>query len=388
MKIVQIDPSLFTWPYDSELIEALRANGHEVTLVAKHLSAGEQGKGAPYLKEFFYPGLNAAIVKKLPRPLFLTIKGLMHIVGMAALYVYLHALKPDVIHFQWAPLPPVDRLFVRLFRRSWPLVLTVHDSNPFNNNPSARLQRMGAIEIMHGFDRLIVHTEQARKRLLSYGIDETRIAQIAHGCLGGMVTPSSDDNNDRPANARPLTLLLFGQVKPYKGVDVAIKALSLLPPAVRGHCRLRVAGKPMMDVAPLRQMALDLGVDDSIQWDLRFIADDELPGLFAATDITVLPYREIDASGVLMAALSVGRPILASRIGLFAELLEDGKHGFLVPQDDPAALAAALERLVADDATRAAMAANVRALAAAIPSWGAIATQTATLYQSAQADRA
>jgi glycosyltransferase involved in cell wall biosynthesis len=89
-----------------------------------------------------------------------------------------------------------------------------------------------------------------------------------------------------------------------------------------------------------------------------------------------------------MAALSVGRPILASRIGLFAELLEDGKHGFLVPQDDPAALAAALERLVADDATRAAMAANVRALAAAIPSWGAIATQTATLYQSAQSDRA
>ena len=60
----------------------------------------------------------------------------------------------------------------------------------------------------------------------------------------------------------------------------------------------------------------------------------------------VLPYREIDASGVLMTAISAGVPIVATKVGLFAELLEDGRHGRLIAVDDHQALARALDELV------------------------------------------
>ena len=54
-------------------------------------------------------------------------------------------------------------------------------------------------------------------------------------------------------------------------------------------------------------------------------------------DVIIYPYREIEVSGVRMAALRYGRPIIASGIGGLAEPLVDGRHGILVPPDDPTA---------------------------------------------------
>jgi glycosyltransferase involved in cell wall biosynthesis len=83
-----------------------------------------------------------------------------------------------------------------------------------------------------------------------------------------------------------------------------------------------------------------------------------------------------------MLALSIGIPIVASRIGLFAEMLEDGQHGRLVAPEDPTALAESLTGL-ADSATeRSRMSGNVRALRASIPDWRSIGDQTGALYSA------
>lgn len=385
MKIALIDPSLFTWPYDSALAEGLRANGHDVTLYTKYLAQGETGKGTSYVREFFYPGLQTKAARSLPRSVFLGLKGASHFFCLLRLWLVLWGRKPDAIHFQWTPLPVIDRLFIRAFARIAPVVLTVHDSSPFNNNPSARLQRLGAITIMKLFDRLIVHTEQAQRRLLEYGVDPACLTLIPHGVLGQAAPQAQIVAEAEIRERRPLTLLLFGQLKPYKGADVLIRALAVLPPAVRQQCVVRVVGRAHMDTAPLFELARALQVEKNIVWDLRFVPDEELPGIFAATDITLMPYREIDASGVLMLALAVGRPIVASRIGLFSELLQDGTHGYLVPQDSPEELANALIRLVEDDAGRVRMGQNVRALGDAIPSWPEIGARTVALYAGVRA---
>jgi glycosyltransferase involved in cell wall biosynthesis len=83
-----------------------------------------------------------------------------------------------------------------------------------------------------------------------------------------------------------------------------------------------------------------------------------------------------------MAALRHGRPIIASNIGGFAELLADGRHGLLVPPGDVGALAAAMARLCAEPATRLTMGAAVAELGAAIPSWDEIARRTTELYRA------
>jgi glycosyltransferase involved in cell wall biosynthesis len=82
----------------------------------------------------------------------------------------------------------------------------------------------------------------------------------------------------------------------------------------------------------------------------------------------------------MMVALGVGRPIVASAIGLFKELLEDGKHGYLVPQQNPQALAAALQKLIENTDLRLNMGQNVRQLGNDIPDWAEIGRMTTDVY--------
>lgn len=381
MKIALIDPSLFTWPYDIALIEGLRHSGHEVTLFTKHLAEGEQGKGQPGVRELFYPGFQSGWIKALPRPLFLALKGVSHILSHFALRRALKAYKPDIIHFQWAPLPVVDQRLIPALKAIAPVILTVHDSSPFNNNPSAKLQSIGAFTIMQIFDRLIVHTERAEQALARHQLDPLKIARIPHGVLG--TGPQIATTEASLRNGEPVNVLLFGKLKPYKGADILIRAVAALPDALRARCRVRIVGKAEMDTEPLFALSKELGVENNIVWDLRFVDDSEMATIFADADIMAMPYRDIDASGVMMVALSIGRPIVASKIGLFAELLEDGTHGRLVPQNDPEALAQALAQLIEDGPLRLQMGQNVRTLGAVIPGWNEIAQRTLALYQQA-----
>jgi len=381
MKIALIDPSLFTLPYDAALADGLRANGHDVTLYTKHLAAGELGKGQAGLKELFYKGFEKEWVKSLPHSIFLGLKGVSHFFSHLKLLRVLRKEKPDVIHFQWTPLPVVDRLFVSSYRKIAPVVLTVHDSSPFNNNPSGRLQRIGVFAIMNDFDRLIVHTERAEKALIKHDVKAANLARIQHGVLGS--GPNIAHTAAQLKETGPINVLLFGKLKPYKGADVIIRALAEMPVEARQRTRLRIVGKAEMDTAPLFALAKELNMEEHIVWDLRFVDDAEMAAIFADADIMAMPYRDIDASGVMMVALSVGRPIVASKIGLFAELLEDGTHGYLVPQENPAALAKALTDLVNNPQGRLSMGANVHQLGTSIPSWNDIGATTTTLYQQA-----
>jgi glycosyltransferase involved in cell wall biosynthesis len=108
----------------------------------------------------------------------------------------------------------------------------------------------------------------------------------------------------------------------------------------------------------------------------------EVAAYFAEADIIVLPYRRIDQSGVLMVALAFGKPIVASRVGGFAETLQDGVHGFLVEPGNVESLAQALTRLLSDDELRARMASAVERLAGEELLWSNIAKQTVRLYQT------
>jgi glycosyltransferase involved in cell wall biosynthesis len=382
MKVALIDPSCFTGPYDAGLAGGLAEAGAEVRLFVGNVRADDPLNGSPGLVEHFYAGLSRPALARLPKALFQGLKGCAHIAGMARLIRAFEHWRPDIVHFQWTPLPLVDRRFLPILRRFGPLVLTVHDSTPFNGNPSARLQAIGARAILDDFDALIVHTDQAMRRLGPSIRDPDRLVRIAHGPLHAMApaaepAPAAKDLAD-PA----VELLLFGKLKPYKGLDVMIRAVALLSPEQRARCRVRIVGKPYMEIAPLLELARELGVADSFVFEFRFVEDDEVPALLAEASAVIFPYREIDASGVLMAVLAAGRPIVASAIGSFAELLRDGEDALLVPPGDPAALARALARFIGDAGLRQALGAATQNLAAAMPSWAEIGRTTRQLYET------
>jgi glycosyltransferase involved in cell wall biosynthesis len=343
-------------------------------LYGRKLQADDNRPSGVRLDPVFYGMAGSRIVTGLPPRMRLAAKGVDHVWSMLRLPGQLRALQPDVVHFQWLPLPVVDRRLLRLCSRVAPLVLTMHDTAPFNGDPSARLQTIGYFDCIDRMKHVIVHTEQGRARLQAMGVAPDHVSVIPHG-VTACATDMSDD-----AMEGTLTFVLFGKIKPYKGTDLLIEAFARLPEALRAQSRIRVIGKPYMDLAPLRALAEARGVASFVSFEPGFVRDEDLPSVFAPGTVAAFPYRAIDASAVLYQAIEFGRPVLASQIGIFAELLADGAHGRLVAPEDPQGLASAMAQFIEDRAFASRCARTVRLLSQAGCDWMTSATRTAELY--------
>ena len=368
LKIAIIDAWLFSPNYDRALVEALSELGHEVRLCSF-------GREAPHN---LTP--TDALLPYIPRLLAASCKAFLHPLVMCVLVEILQDWRPDVIHFQWTPFPLCDRWFLHALRRIAPIICTVHDIVPFNGNPVSTIQVLGAVRILREFDAIVAHTQRSVRHLTSLSRGPRRIRHIAHGLLQHGVGPGALVSKVKSTSESKLVVLFFGKLKPYKGIDVLIRAASLIPARLQSHIRLRIVGKPYMDTGALIAMAESLQVAHLIDFQFRFIADGEISALLQAASVIVLPYREVDASGVLMTALAEGRPIVATRVGAMAELLTDGQDALLVPVGDADLLASALSQVLEDRAARQRLADGARRLGASIPTWRDIGRETVALY--------
>ena len=150
--------------------------------------------------------------------------------------------------------------------------------------------------------------------------------------------------------AGPPLVAVVGQLEPWKGQDVVIRAFAALAPAMP-EARLRVLGRPVKGPAFarfLRCLAADLGVAD------RVIFEEELTGvgeIYAGVDLLVhAPVQADPLPTVILEAMALGIPVVATAVGGIPEMVEDGVTGVLVPPGDAPALEAAIGRLLGDPA--------------------------------------
>jgi glycosyltransferase involved in cell wall biosynthesis len=348
-----VDPSAFTPPYDRALCAALaRIDDVCAELVTSRFAYGDvqRAEGYPVHEDFYRwapgaPGSRARRAAKLAQ----------HVPEMLR-YAAGRARAADVLHFQWLT---VQQLDVRLppialsRRRRPPLVLTAHDVLP--REPRAgqlRAQR----RLYERVDAVVVHSQHGAARLRDeLAIDPARVHAIPHGAFTHFAQhPAPVPLPPELAAVEKPVVLCFGLIRPYKGIDVLLEAWRGIEDA-----ELWIVGLPKMDLAPLRAAA-----PPGVRFVPRFVADAEIPALFRRADLVVLPYREIDQSGVLFTALGFGKPLLLSSVGGFPEVAATGAAELVAP-GDPAALHDALRRLLADPAARERLAAAARAAAAA-----------------------
>jgi glycosyltransferase involved in cell wall biosynthesis len=373
-----VDPSAFTPPYDHHLCTGLAEIGCDLTLFTTDSDYFLWDGDTSYRRlAYFYARTNRLYSDRDVSVGRTAVKGVEHVVDMSRFLRRVRAVGPDVVHFQWLPLPVVDRLYLRALRRVAPLVLTVHDTTPFRGASTSPIQFLGAESVYGLFDELIVHTRTSEDELTAQDVPSRRISVVPHGILR-YPSPTTESATDGTR-----TILFFGTIKPYKNVGTLIKAYAKLPADVRETVELRIAGSPKMDVEPLRELAATLDVRSSVRWDLRFVPDSEVPRLFGDADLIVFPYDDIDQSGALLTALQYETPIVATDIAGFASVLTDGEHGYLVPPNDSAALADAMNEVLSDRRLAARMSENVGALAESIPSWVEIARRTREVYRGA-----
>jgi glycosyltransferase involved in cell wall biosynthesis len=365
VRVHVVDPSAFTPPYDHAICRALAHAGAEVDLYTSRFAYASVPVAEGYRRrEFFYraaarvPAARARRVVKLAE----------HVPDMLR---YRRAARgAEVVHFQWLT---VQHLDAHLLPRSRspsgahrPLVLTAHDILPREPRPG---QRAAQRRLYDRFDAVVVHSEHGRSRLTGeLGIDPAQVHVIPHGAFAHLAAAAGEEHPPPFQTEKPV-VLCFGLMRPYKGIDVLLEAWRGIEDA-----ELWVAGMPRMDIAPLRAAA-----PPGVRFVPRFIGDGELPAYFRRADLVVLPYREIDQSGVLFTALAFGRPLLLSDVGGFSEMADTGAAR-TVPPGDPAALHRALAELLGDPSALARMGAAARAAAAGPYSWESIGRSTLALY--------
>jgi len=150
--------------------------------------------------------------------------------------------------------------------------------------------------------------------------------------------------------------------------------------------RLVVAGEPLEPSAPLLALAAELELDGAVEWRLHFVREQELGELFAAAACAVLPYRELDSSGVLATALGHGRPAVVTDVGSLGTIVREFGAGRVVPPEDPAALASACVELLTDEGRLAEAAAGARAACSTL-TWETAAAEHERLYEELLAER-
>jgi glycosyltransferase involved in cell wall biosynthesis len=381
MKVAMLDPSAFTPPYDHHLCEGLSETKCRVDLLTTNFDYVEWESDLSYNKrEFFYRWTNKISAMSTSGRHLKLLKGCEHFYDSVRLLRQLRKINPDIIHFQWLALPVVDKLFLDQLRKVAPLVHTVHESKPYHGSAPSLIQQLNAESIPDQFDHLIVHTEDAKADLIERGISQSKISVIPHGIL----EYSTDDgvqlnSSEYPPNNENV-VLLFGGLREYKGVDILLKAFSQLSETIQEDTRLKIAGSASISVEELQNLATDLGISSQIDWDIRYIPDEEVPELLHEADVFVFPYRTANQSGALMTVLPYGKPIVASDVGGFSKVLEDGTHGRLVEPEDPNDLAQALEEILVKKSKRKVMGSAVRSLAETVYSWDNIANETVRVY--------
>lgn len=369
LSVLLVDPSLFTAPYNAGLTEGLLAAGTQPMWATRPTRKGDrQELPIERTDPFFYRRTDEA--NWLPGKLKSVAKGIAHLAGLTTLLWKIRTRKPDVVHFQWTVLPPLDVLAMLLIRRWCPLVLTVHDTVPFNGERLSFIQNFGFDVPMRLAHRVIVHTESGRNTLIGRGVPADRIVTIPHGALRLQVPlPTPVQRADKR-----YSFLLFGEIKPYKGTDLAIEALHMLAPDVLRQTRVVIAGRPRMDIAPLQARIAELGLGDTIDLRPQRQSEEEMAALFAEADCLLFPYRQIDASGVWFLTKSLGKWVIASRVGIFAAEVEKGQHGVLLTPGDTATLAQAIEYAVTQRPVAQAISAG--------DEWAEIGKTTRHLYES------
>lgn len=200
---------------------------------------------------------------------------------------------------------------------------------------SARWKRVLTDFVLSKGSRFVVHTSVDKQNLLNRFPD----------CLVAIHPLPVFDQFPQPTINLPrrakLELLFYGFVRPYKGLDVLLRAMNLLKDE---DVFLSVVGEFWRGEDEAKKYVADNGLANKVEIVPRYVSDDEAASFFSRCDVVVLPYRSATGSAVIPLAYHYGKPVIATRVGGLPDVVEDGETGALIEPDSSVQLADAIKQ--------------------------------------------
>ena len=373
--------------YAFGLAMALIDKGVRLDVIGSDSVDGPEMHSTPRLRFLNLHGGNqtASIAIKLKRVL----------VAYGRLVRYSAATNPKIFHILWNnKFEFFDRTLLMMYYKVMgkKVVLTAHNVNAGRRDSKDSLFNRRTLRLQYGLaDHIFVHTEKMKNELLErFHVAESAITIIPYG-----INNAVPDTDLTSAQAKRLlgiregekTILFFGAIKPYKGLEHLVAAFQPIA-NTQAQYRLIIAGERKRGCeeywAKIQQAIERDSSRQQVIQKIEFIPDEETELYFKAADVAVLPYTEIFQSGILFLAYSFGLPVIATNVGSFGEDIVEGRTGFVCKPCDADDLRAAIQKYFDSDLFKELeeRRQEIRDYAHAKHSWEVVGDLTRNVYSS------
>jgi glycosyltransferase involved in cell wall biosynthesis len=289
---------------------------------------------------FFKKSTSVCSALRLSQKYRQVLRALEYPIDLLRLVNYIKQEKPKIVHFNWIRLPQLDYLFIRYLKiKHIKVIYTVHNFLPHNTEDQFFNDYF---KIYKSVDIIITLTEYVKNLIVQkMGIPEEKIMVIPHMNFAPIVQfyYKNPDLKKAKKNTDQKTILFFGGISPYKGLDVLIHSFKKVK-ASYPNCILKICGNSSGDFSQYNNLIENLGIDkNSIKLDIRFIKMKESIEILKEADLVVLPYKNSSQSGVIPFANTLGVPVIATCVGGIPEMIKEGMSGYCVLPNDPDFLA-------------------------------------------------
>ncbi len=282
----------------------------------------------------------------------------------ARLIIYAARTDAKLFHILWfRKFPYIERTLLNVYLKTLgkKIVFTAHNVDDQERNGKTNLFNKISLMFLYNIvDNILVHTPKMKLELIEeFGIAKEKITVVPHGIND--VIPEArvtrlEAKQQLGYSPNEKILLFFGNIAPYKGLEDLIRALAELIDE-DDRFRLVIAG-PVKDKdcegywQELEKIIKDLRLSDYVRKEVRFIPDEDVGVFFKASDVSVLPYKRIYQSGVLLLSYRQGLPVIAADVGSLREDIVEGQTGLIFRAGNPADLTAKIRAYFVSDLFR------------------------------------
>lgn len=317
--------------YALYICKELKKAGIDISLIVPEDNQGKENFDFPFLPLCPTKAKNISKSKKF----FKYYKYLLDI------FKLIRQEKYDVIHFQFFRRRRIESIyFVLLKLMGKKLAHTVHDISPLNESKLDHLFNHLVYKIS---DILFVHSNSNKISLAQLmKLKEEKIYVMPHGDFDNYIP----ENILSKSEARKIfglsqtqnVVLFFGAIKEYKGLDILSKSLLLASMKI-DNLAVIIAGEAgdaetREIISKCKDILSKLPEEVKVVFHIEFIPVSEVSKYFIASDVVVLPYKRVTHSGIPHLAYTFGRPIIATNVGDFKEIIEEGKSGFVLSSNN------------------------------------------------------
>lgn len=327
-------------------------------------------------------------------------KLLRYLVSYARIIRYAFTARPRIFHILWNyKFQLFDRtllmLYYKILRKR--IVFTAHNVNAAERDGNESIWNRWSLKVQYRlFDHVFVHTDKMKTELCEgFGVSERNVTVIPFG-----INNSVPDTNLTSVDAKiavgikrsEKTILFFGGIRPYKGLEYLVAAFQEVALQDQAY-RLIIAGEPKKE-ALLYWREIQRAIDrdqirEQVIQEIRFVADEETEIYFKAADVVVLPYTQVFQSGVLFLAYSFGLPVIATDVGSLLDDVVEGETGYTCRPCDAKDLARAIDTYFKSDLFKSLdrRRATIRSFARSRNSWDVVSDRTCGVYARLLAQR-